>query len=213
MEPVFRMIYENNLWGNNQNPAYRGSSGPGSEVDYNKTTYIPFLQKFIREHQIKTIVDLGCGDFRCGPLIYEDLNDISYTGYDLYQKVVAYNSSQYALPKYSFLSLDFCNNKESIIGGDLCILKDVLQHWSLANIYSFLDYLVQHKKFKYILICNCCHQTADALALNETDIHNGEWRQLTCDLFPLKKYNPKKLYNYQTKEVSVIDLTMEAATV
>ena len=43
--------------------------------------YIQFLIKFIREHDIHTVVDIGCGDFRCGKLIYDDLN-ISYTGYD-----------------------------------------------------------------------------------------------------------------------------------
>jgi len=80
-------------------------------------------------------------------------------------------------------------------------LKDVIQHWSLENIYNFLDYLVESKKCKYILICNCCRQKQD-----DTDIINGSFRNLSCDYFPLKKYNPKKLYNYHTKEVSVIGI-------
>jgi len=79
-------------------------------------------------------------------------------------------------------------------------LKDVIQHWSLDNIHTFLDYLVEEKKFKYILICNCCYQTSDNI-----DIVNGENRQLSCDYLPLKKYNPTKLYNYHSKEVSVIE--------
>jgi hypothetical protein len=78
-------------------------------------------------------------------------------------------------------------------------LKDVIQHWSLDNIYKFLDYLVENKKFKYILICNCSDQAED-----NTDIKTGNWRPLGCDYLPLKKYNPIKLYNYQTKVVSVI---------
>ena len=104
-------------------------------------------------------------------------------------------------PKYSFTHLDFCNNKESIINGELCILKDVIQHWSLDNIYNFLDYLVANKKFKYILICNCCYQIKD-----NTNIQNGDWRQLSCNYLPLKKYNAKKIYNYHTKEVSIIEM-------
>ena len=201
MEQVFTNIYENNIWGNNNNFVYNGSSGGGSDLDYNKNSYVLFLKKFITDNNIKNIVDLGCGDFRCGKLIYDDL-DISYTGYDAYKKIIDYNSSQQSLPKYSFNHLDFCNNKENIINGDLCILKDVIQHWSLDYIYTFLDYLIEYKKFKYILICNCCNQTQD-----NADIHIGGWRQLSCDYFPLKKYNPIKLFNYHSKEVSIIEIT------
>jgi len=144
MEQCFTNVYENNLWGNNNNSEYNGSSGPGSSLNYNTYTYVPFLKKFITDNNIKNIVDLGCGDFICGKLIYDNL-DILYTGYDTYKKVIDYNSTNHLLPKYSFIHLDFCNNKENIINGELCILKDVIQHWSLDNIYTFLDYLVEKK--------------------------------------------------------------------
>ena len=200
MESVFTDIYEKNSWGNNNNSEYSGSSGGGSDINYNKDSYVPFLKEFITTNNIKSIVDIGCGDFRCGKLIYDEL-DISYTGYDAYKKVINYTANKHSLPKYSFMHLDICNNKEKIINADMCILKDVLQHWSLNDIYSFLDYLVENKKFKYILICNCSDQTQD-----NTNITNGDWRPLSCNYLPLKKYNPVKLYNYHTKEVSVIEI-------
>ena len=200
MEQLFTNIYETYQWGNNGSTEYNGSSGGGSDIEFNKI-YIAELKKFITDNNITNITDLGCGDFRCGKTIYDDLNNITYTGYDAYKKVIDYNSTQYPLPKYSFIHLDFCNNKEDIKDGELCILKDVMQHWSLVNIYHFLDYLVEHKKFKYIVICNCGFQTQ-----NDTDIVAGDFRPLSCDYFPLKKYCPTKLYNYHTKEVSVIEL-------
>jgi hypothetical protein len=203
MEEVFTNIYENKIWGDNKNSSYCGSSGPGSFIIYNKDTYVPFLKKFIIYNNIKNVVDLGCGDFICGELIYDDL-DISYTGYDVYKKIIDYNSSKYSLPKYSFVHLDFCNNKESIINGELCILKDTIMHWQLDNIYTFLNYLVESKKFKYILLCNCCEQKQD-----NVEINNGNWRPLSCDYLPLKKYNPIKLYIFLSngpKEVSVIEI-------
>ncbi len=205
MEAVFTNIYENHLWGNNNNIEYSGSSGDGSALKHNKDTYIPFLQKFINDNNIKTVIDLGCGDFICGKVLYNDL-DILYTGYDTYKKVIDYNSKHNSLPKYSFKHLDFYNFKEDIKNGDLCILKDVIMHWPLDNIYTFLDYLVESKKFKYILLCNCCGQTID-----NTNIKTGEWRQLSCDYLPLKKYNPKKLYTFMSnlkKEVSVIEIDL-----
>ena len=197
MNETFTYIYENKVWGDNNNNEYNGSSGGGSDIDFNKDTYVPFLQNFIINNNIKNIVDLGCGDFKCGKLIY-DMLDIKYTGYDTYKKIIIYNLKHNPLPKYFFKHLDFYNNKEIIIKGDLCILKDVIQHWKLNEIYTFLDYLVENKIFKYILISNCCNQTTD------NPENDGRYTPLSVDFFPLKKYNPVKLYNYHTKEVSVI---------
>lgn len=199
MEDFFTNIYEKKVWGDNNNNKYSGSSGGGSFIKYNEDTYVPFLKKYIVNNNIKTIVDLGSGDFACGKLIYDNL-DISYTGYDTYKKIIDYNLTQYSLPKYYFIHLDFYNKKEHIINGDLCILKDVLQHWKIDEIYTFLDYLVENKLFKYILICNCCNQRKDNPNNNERST------PLSINFFPLKKYNPVKLYTYQNKEVSVISI-------
>ena len=130
MEKYFTDIYENKIWGDNKNDQYNGSSGGGSDIEFNEYTYVPFLKKYIINNNIKKIVDLGCGDFKCGNLIYDDL-DILYTGYDTYKKIIDYNLKQHSLPKYSFIHLDFFNKKETIINGDLCILKDVIQHWKI----------------------------------------------------------------------------------
>tara|TARA_B100001093_G_scaffold341800_1_gene326592 strand:+ start:11082 stop:11681 length:600 start_codon:yes stop_codon:yes gene_type:complete len=197
MEDVFTNIYENNEWGDNKNKEYSGSSGHGSSKEYNKK-YIETLKNIIKDYKIKNIVDLGCGDFRIGRLIYDDLN-ISYTGYDTYKKIIDYNITQYPKLKYTFKHLDFYTNKESIIEGDMCILKDVLQHWSTNEIYVFLDYLTQSKKFKYILLVNCCGQETD-----NSDINTGGFRWLSFNYLPLKKYNPVKIGNYQTKQISII---------
>jgi hypothetical protein len=199
MERVFTNVYETSVWGNNDSAQYNGSSGGGSSVEFNIDSYVPFLKKFIKDKKIQTVVDLGCGDFRCGKFIYDDLN-VAYTGYDAYKKVIDYNKTQHEFPKYSFTHLDFFNSKESIVSGDLCILKDVIQHWSLLEIYTFLDYLVEQKKFKYILICNCGHQTE-----NNTTIHTGSFRPLSCDYLPLKKYKPVRVFKYHTKEICVIE--------
>jgi len=199
MEKIFSDIYENNVWGNNNNDEYKGSSGDGSEINYNIKEYVPFIKQFIRDKNIKNIIDLGSGDFKAGPLIYDDL-DVIYTGYDTYKKIVDHNSKKHSKPKYNFIHLDFYNNKDKIINGDLCILKDVIQHWSLQHIYTFLDYLVESKKFKYILVINCSYQKE-----NNTDIKNGDFRPLSIDYYPLKKYNPKKIHSYNTKEISVIE--------
>ena len=117
MEETFTNVYSRNEW--------LIDSGPGSTIEYNIHFYIPFLRKFIMDNQIKNITDLGCGDFKCGKLIYDDL-DINYVGYDcVYNKTInKHVLKYYGNDKFEFVHLDILNNKEDVIGGDMCILKD-----------------------------------------------------------------------------------------
>ena len=202
METVFTRIYNSCDWGNNGCSQYRGGSGRGSTIEYNQDEYIPFLKSFIIENGIKSVVDLGCGDFACGPLSYDDLN-IEYTGYDVYKLLVDYNTITY--PNYNFIYDDFYENKENIVSGDLCIIKDVLEHWPSDYITILMDYLTTSKKFKYILICNCYND-------NVSDIHLGEFRGLSCDIVPLSNYNLIKKLNYNSKEVSLFTSISETQT-
>jgi hypothetical protein len=196
---IFGLIYEHSIWGENSIDNYKGGSGDGSDLSYNLTTYVPFVNSFIKSHQITSVADLGCGDFLCGPYIYNNL-DIEYIGYDTYPKVIEYNHSVQNLDKYSFVHLDIFNEWSQIKSADLCILKDVLQHWRTSDIYTFLDAVALSKKFKYILICNCCDQETNNVDLYVT----GGFRKLSADFFPLARYDPIILYKYHTKEVSII---------
>jgi hypothetical protein len=198
---IFTKTYELCEWGNNDASEYSGSSGGGSSYLYNKDTYIPFVKKFIVDNNITKVIDLGCGDFICGPHIYDDLN-ISYTGYDAYEKVILHHNKKYSNSKYKFVFLDFLNKKEEIECGDVCILKDVLQHWNTPEIYAFLDYVVVNKKFKFILITNCKTQSE-----NDRIITTGMGGGLISTMFPLKKYSAKTVYEYGgSKEVSLITI-------
>jgi uncharacterized protein YifN (PemK superfamily) len=202
MEEIFTHIYETSTWGNNNNPEYNGSSGGGSELQNNINSYIPFVKHFIQVNNISSIVDLGCGDFVCGPYIYDELN-VTYTGYDVYKPLVDYHNKNYSNDsKYNFKCMDIFNNRQHIVNADLCILKDVLQHWNVTTIETFLHDIIAMGKFKYILICNCCTQSR-----SDEDINIGYMRPLSCDVNPLKQFNPKKVcYTKEAtiKEVSVI---------
>ena len=196
MEHNFDNIYKTNHW--------ISGSGPGSTIAYNKDVYIPFLKQFIIDNNIKTVADLGCGDCQCLENTYNDLN-IKYTGYDcVYTNVIENNLNNIQNDKYSFVHLDIFKNRENIIAADVCVLKDILCHWKLECIYIFLDYLVSCQKFKYILLINCCQQSIDNTDIQE----NGNFHPLSCDFFPLKRYKAQKLCNYNSKEISVINVVM-----
>ena len=198
-ETIFGLIYENSIWGDNAIDNYNGGSGGGSDLSYNLATYVPFLKSFLKGQEITSVADLGCGDFLCGPYIYNDLN-IEYTGYDTYSKVIEHNQSNHDLDKCSFVHLDIFNEWTQIKPADVCIIKDVLQHWRTSDIYTFLDAIAISKNFKYILICNCCDQEDHNVDLYVT----GGFRKLSANFFPLARYDPIIIYKYNTKEVSLI---------
>lgn len=194
----FTHIYNKNIWGNDNSSLYKGSSGQGSEMSFN-IEYIDFLKKLINNLDIESVVDLGCGTFNIGEYIYNDI-DIKYHGYDTYSDVVGFLNNKFKHDdKYNFTHLDFFNNRNDIKNADLCILKDVIQHWPTKDIYDFLDYMVNCKKFKYILIVNCNYQSQD-----NDDTYIGGFRPLSYKMYPLKKYNPKFIFTYNMKDCNLI---------
>jgi hypothetical protein len=199
-EDIFSTVYENRIWGDNGNDAYKGSSGEGSLMFHNENTWIPFFRNLVTMNSnIRKIVDLGCGDFQCGNAQFDGL-PVEYVGYDAYDKVVLHN--QETFPGYRFHHLDFFHKREEIESADLCILKDVLIHWNCENIDSFLSYLIRSKKFKWILLCNCSQQIED-----NHDIKTGDYRPITANMNPLKKFNPVIIYTFISnvpKEVCII---------
>jgi len=138
--------------------------------------------------------------------------NIKYTGYDTYKKIIDYhNNCNYPGDKYTFIHLDIFKNKDMIKNSELIILKDILMHWKLQNIYDFMDYLIENKKSKYILIINDSNQIKDNtdISINSfSDIFTNSFRPLSVNFLPLKKYNPIIIYKYQPsdKEVSLIQL-------
>jgi len=188
----FTKIYNTNYW-------IKGS-GSGSYIE-NTIEYNKYIIDFIKKHNINSITDIGCGDWQSSYLIYQNFVNIDYLGLDCVNFIIEKNKTNH--PKYNFKTLDILSNLDLIRDSELYIIKDVLQHWKLNDIYDFLDKLVL-KKFKYIIITNNGNQTYDNLELN-TYIGNG--RGLNSKFLPLKKYNSELLLEYfgdETKHMCII---------
>jgi hypothetical protein len=178
-EEIFSFIYKNKLWGENES-----KSGYASSKAFNKNFYTPFIKYFILSNNIKSIVDLGCGDFNSSFFIYNDIKNIFYEGYDCCKEIIEENIKKYL--NFNFKHLDLLKNKEKIKDAELYILKDVLQHWANDDIKKFLDYIYEFKNFKYLLITNTC---GDDINFRKK-IKTGEFRHLCLNDEIFKKFNP-----------------------
>jgi hypothetical protein len=184
---IFTEIYDKNIWGGSG-----GGSTPENTVEYRK-----MLQVFLKEKNIKTVVDFGCGDWAFSRLI--DWTGVRYVGIDCVQTIIEANRKKYASDNIRFYGL-----ADLPFGGaDLLIIKDVLQHWSNADIISFLNKQIPH--FKYILITNSNYQTSD-----DEDIEPGQSRGLSAKFYPLKQFNPEIIAVIKTTIVSEVSLITNA---
>lgn len=160
-EQVFSSIYKNHKWGG-QDEYY---SGEGSHNMAYYSPYCEFVRKFILDNKIKSIVDLGCGDFNVGKE-YADLVE-EYVGVDIVKPVVEYNNRVYGDDHIKFVCLDI--SRDNLPEAELCLVREVLQHNCNKDIFSILN---QIKKYKYVLITEHRTNKDEAIIFNP-DISTG----------------------------------------
>lgn len=141
---VFSRIYQEGRWGfNGEGEAH---SGGGSTAQHT-ALYRQFLQNFLQDHGIKSVVDLGCGDWEFSRMICWD--EIDYRGYDVVPSVIEKNRIRYQKEKVQFFVGD--GTVTDLPAADLLICKDVLQHLPYEDIQAVIQQL---PKYQYCLITN-----------------------------------------------------------
>lgn len=164
---VFDHIYSQKLWGE--------GSGGGSAPEHT-AAYREFLQQFIGEHGIRSIVDAGCGDWHLMRLM--DLSGIGYLGIDV-SAVVLEATRRHARDGVQFAEGDARNMQ--LPSADLLLMKDVLQHWSADDILGFVPQLA---RFRVCLITNDL-DLARPDNINK-DIMAGGYRSLDLTAAPFR---------------------------
>jgi len=166
VEAVFSDIYANAKWGQ--------GSGPGSNPSV-LNDYRSFLERFIRLNDIASVVDVGCGDWQFSR--YVNFGGASYLGLDVVDSVVETNTQAFGSARVVFQKAPA--DPADIPGGDLIVIKDVLQHLSDAQIMTYRDLI--RSKFRFGLITNS--RIKGDVPLN-IDIQPGEFRCLDLNAAP-----------------------------
>lgn len=169
---AFQAIYAQAAWGTNQSGA--GSSGLGSTLEFTKI-YRVFLQDFLAKHDIRSVVDAGCGDWEFSQAI--DWTGIDYLGLDVVPSVIADNQRRFGSAKVRFAVANIV--RDPLPAADLLVVKDVLQHLSHADIARFL---AQLPRYRHVLIVNDVHPVS--LTAEPQDIETGGYRPLDSTRLP-----------------------------
>lgn len=101
----------------------RCGSGPGSRLEVNGKL-ICFLKKMIVDGQIRSLVDVGCGDLQWTSEVIAHVE--SYTGIDCVPAIIEGNKNKFS--QHQFLVLDVLHRDLPDLTCDLLICKDLFHH-------------------------------------------------------------------------------------
>lgn len=136
-EQVFSRIYSQGLWGSAADTFHSGSGS----TEAHAIEYVRMLEAYVAEHSIHSVVDLGCGDFTIGQRIAA--LGVDYTGVDVVPALIQHHTERYASAKVRFARLDIV--ADPLPQGDLCLIRQVLQHLSNEQILRILPRLSQYE--------------------------------------------------------------------
>lgn len=162
----FERIYSKGLWA--RDILGKGTSGAGSTLAATRV-YRTYLQDFLAENRIRSVVDAGCGDWEFSQAI--DWTGIDYVGLDIVPSVIAENQRRFGAAKVRFAVADIV--RDELPQADLLLVKDVLQHLSNADIARFL---AQLPRYRHVLLVNDVHP--DTLSAEPADTPTGRYRPL-----------------------------------
>lgn len=165
---IFEDIYANKKWFNGIS-----LSGDGGVLEYNRP-YLDLLNKLIKQHNIKQILELGCGDFNL--MKHFNFDGLKYFGYDIADNIIEQNNSNYRRPNVKF----FCEDIRGIQlerEFDLVLIKDVFAHMDNS---SCLQTMFMLKNYRRILTT---HDFGNEKQ-NNCDILTGGYRSIDINEFP-----------------------------
>ncbi len=167
---VFRRIYATDHW--------KGGSGEGSVPDAT-AEYRGIVERLIRERSIRSVVDVGCGDWQFSRLV--DWGDVRYTGFDIVPELVAGLTQALGTRRRRFVVADA--RFVRLPRADLLLCKDVLQHWPNVSIADFLGRNL--RRFQYALLTNDVWSVHEHPGLN-ADVALGHWRPVDLEAPPFE---------------------------
>jgi hypothetical protein len=138
-EEVFTDVYRRGRWGKAEGEF---SSGSGSYDNEIVRQYVAALRLWLEGINSRRLacVDLGCGDFNVG----KQLTDLcgSYTGVDIVRPLVEHHQANFSSDRVAFKQLNIAD--DPLPAGDICFLRQVLQHLSNRQIAAVLAKLGQY---------------------------------------------------------------------
>ena len=167
-EEVFTDIYETGKWGNSEEGF---CSGLGSVDQQTVSPYVSMIFQMAAREGFEglSFVDLGCGDFCVGQQLLTLCS--RYTGVDIVKPLIDRNQVKYGDETTHFVHLNMVD--DPLPTGDVCFVRQVLQHLSNQQIVTVLSKL---KLYKWVFITEHYPTHNSSIKPNKDKVHGGDIR-------------------------------------
>lgn len=140
---IFAQIYHSGRWGGEGEFDSGTGTGTGTADENVADPYIEAVRNEVESLQLSgaRFVDLGCGDFRIGRRI-APLSG-AYVGVDIVPTLIEHLEQNFGRDCISFRCIDIIQDR--LPDGDVCFVRQVLQHFSNDQILKILPKLAAYK--------------------------------------------------------------------
>lgn len=127
----FEIVHDLNVWQDEES-----LSGPGSRRDSGSVAEaLAGLEAVCRDHGVRSIADIPCGDFNWMPVFLAQHPEIAYRGFDIVPALIEGNRRKH--PGIAFEILDV--TREVPPRADLIFCKDLFNHLRYADVRRAID--------------------------------------------------------------------------
>ncbi len=190
---VFTSIYKSNHWAQSDNLSGEivSVSGPGSNV--NQEGFLNLkenFEKIFEDFQIKSILDMPCGDFLWLNEVIKNKN-IDYLGIDIVDELINENKIKYKKENIHFECKDIVEFIP-LRQFDLILIRDLFIHLKNSDIITILNNL-KKMDFKYAAV------NSNIIDKNK-DVNIGQHRKINLLIEPFNLKKPLTTINDGEKD-------------
>jgi len=179
----FSYIYKSKYW---QNIEDGSLSGPGSNK-ISTSAIKPELEKFMINNNIKSIIDIPCGDWKW--MSEMNLANTNYTGCDVVDDLINSNNSLYSNDHIKFYTKDLLS--DTLPNADFIIIRDLLVHLDISDIKLCLNN-IKNSEYRFIGITNYPNLSNNENRIFGDRLRVGDkWRPINLTKSPYNLPDPE----------------------
>jgi len=178
---VFEKIYDLNLWESQET-----KSGIASHKDWTTNTLTNLLSTIDR-YNIKTILDIPCGDVNWIYSVFKSVN--KYIGADIVQALVKDNIKTHTDQNVEFKVVNIID--DNLISVDLIYCRDLFMHLSNMNVLNAIEN-IKKSGAKYLFT------SFDSKVTVNEDVLDGGYRPINLTAEPFNLPMPIDFYDEET---------------